>query len=61
MMKDSNQSLSKLDTESNLQNSEQLLQELMDQQEIKNPELAAKQARLIQKLRESSTNETLDA
>ena len=39
MMKDSNQSLSKLDTESNLQNSEQLLQELMDQQEIKNPEL----------------------
>jgi len=33
----------------------------MDQQEVKNPELAAKQARLIQKLRESSTNETLDA
>lgn len=61
MMKDSNQSLSKQATESSSQNSEQLLQELMDQQEVKNPELAAKQARLIQKLRESSMSETQDA
>lgn len=57
MTPDSNQSSSKLAMASSSQNSEQLLQELMAAQEVKNPQLAAKQARLIQMLRENSMSE----
>lgn len=61
MIKDSSQSSSRPDTPSSSPDSKQLLEQLMQAQEVKNPELAAKQARLIQKLRESSTNETPSA
>jgi hypothetical protein len=42
---------------SSSQDLEQLLVQVMSQQEVKSQELAAKQQRLIQKLRESSLNE----
>lgn len=57
MMTDSPQSSSKPDMESSSQNLEQLLVQVMSQQEVKRPELADKQARLIQKLRENSSSE----
>lgn len=58
MTPDSNQSSSNQGTASNLQDSAKLLEQLMSQQEVKNPELAAKQARLIQLLSKDSTSET---
>ena len=57
MIKDSNQSSNNPGMPNSSPNSAKLLEDLMSQQEVKNPELAAKQARLIQKLKESSTNE----
>ncbi len=61
MTQDSNQSLSKPDMQTSSPDSAKLLEQLMVQQEAKNPELAAKQARLIQALRNVSTNETPSA
>ena len=58
MINDSNQSLNKPVMPINSPDSAKLLEDLMSQQEVKNPELAAKQARLIQKMRENLTNET---
>ena len=58
MINDSNQSLNNPGTPTSSPDSAKLLEELMSQQEVKNPELAAKQARLIQKLNENLTNET---
>ena len=58
MTPDSSQSSSNPGTENSLQDSAKLLEQLMSQQEVKNPELAAKQARLIQLLSKDSTNET---
>ncbi len=58
MTPDSNQSSNDPATATSLQDSAKLLEQLMSQQEVKNPELAAKQARLIQLLNKDSTNET---
>ena len=58
MTPDSNQSSNNPATATSLQDSAKLLEQLMSQQEVKNPELAAKQARLIQLLNKDSTNET---
>ena len=61
MINDSPQSSSKQVTPTSSPSSEQLLQDLMSQQEQKNPDLAAKQARLIQILKENTSSETPSA